>query len=240
MIPLRSPSAFDDRLPERDADVLRRVMQVDVGVALGAHRQVDQRMARELLQHVVEEADACLHVIAAGPVEIDGDGDPRFGGLAGDFCLAHGLAFQMRRAFTSATMQRPPARGASTRGQCDHAERMIMITGMHAVIYTRDAEADRAFFRDILGLQSVDAGGGWLIFAVPPSEVALHPAEANGRHELFLLCDDVKAEVGRLSAKGVTCGKVSDEGWGLLTAIKLPGGGSLGLYEPRHPNPHAR
>ena len=115
-----------------------------------------------------------------------------------------------------------------------------MIKGMHAVIYTRDAEADRAFFRNILGLQSVDAGGGWLIFAVPPSEVALHPAEANGRHELFLLCDDVKAEVGRLSAKGVTCGKVSDEGWGLLTAIKLPGGGSLGLYEPRHPNPHAR
>ena len=114
-----------------------------------------------------------------------------------------------------------------------------MITGMHAIIYTRDADADRAFFRDILGFSSVDAGGGWLIFAAPPSEVALHPAEANGRHELFLMCDDVNAEVARLGAKGVACGPVSDEGWGLLTAIKLPGGGNLGLYQPRHPIPHA-
>lgn len=109
-----------------------------------------------------------------------------------------------------------------------------MITGMHAVIYTMDAEADRAFFRDVLGFASVDAGDGWLIFAVPPAEVALHPSESNGKHELYLTCDDVNAEIARLAKKGVACGPVNDEGWGLLTAITLPGGGRLGLYEPRH------
>src|SRR5262245_37865066 len=88
-----------------------------------------------------------------------------------------------------------------------------MITGMHAVIYTRDAEADRAFFRDVLGLPAVDVGGGWLIFAAPPSEVACHPAESNGKHELYLMCDDVKAEIARLGEKGITCGSVTDEGW---------------------------
>ena len=113
-----------------------------------------------------------------------------------------------------------------------------MITGLHAVIYSRDAEADRAFFRDILGFSSIDAGGGWLIFATPPSEVAFHPAEANDRHELFLMCDDVTAEIARLAEKGVSCGPVSDEGWGLLTTITLPGGGKLGLYQPRHPLAH--
>jgi catechol 2,3-dioxygenase-like lactoylglutathione lyase family enzyme len=113
-----------------------------------------------------------------------------------------------------------------------------MITGAHVVIYTTGAEADRAFFRDALGMASVDAGGGWLIFAVPPSEVAFHPAESNGRHELYLMCDDVNAEIARLAGKGITCGPVSDEGWGLLTAIVLPGGGKLGLYQPRHPLAH--
>jgi len=115
-----------------------------------------------------------------------------------------------------------------------------MITGMHAVVHTKDAEADRAFFRDVLGFPSVDAGGGWLIFATPPSEVAMHPAEANDRHEVFLLCDDVDAEIARLKQKGVACGAVSEEGWGRLTTIGLPGGGKLGLYQPHHPNPHAR
>ena len=113
-----------------------------------------------------------------------------------------------------------------------------MITGMHAVIYSADAEADRAFFRDVLGFSSVDAGGGWLIFGAPPSELALHPAPANDRHELFLTCDDVNLEVAGLAEKGVACGRISDEGWGLLTAIHLPGGGKLGLYQPRHANPH--
>jgi catechol 2,3-dioxygenase-like lactoylglutathione lyase family enzyme len=113
-----------------------------------------------------------------------------------------------------------------------------MITGMHAILYSRDAEADRAFFRDVLGFPAVDAGGGWLIFAVPPSEVAVHPAETNGKHELYLMCDDVAEEVTRLGGKGVVCGPVSDEGWGLLTAIRLPGGSDLGLYQPRHPLAH--
>jgi catechol 2,3-dioxygenase-like lactoylglutathione lyase family enzyme len=113
-----------------------------------------------------------------------------------------------------------------------------MIIGMHAIIYSRDAEADRAFFRDLLGFGSVDVGGGWLIFALPPSEIAVHPAEDNGRHELYLMCDDIDAEVARLRARNVACSAISDEGWGLLAAIRLPGGGDLGLYEPRHALAH--
>src|SRR5215831_191979 len=118
---------------------------------------------------------------------------------------------------------------------CSTAMEMAMITGMHAVVYTRDAEADRAFFRDVLGFSSVDAGGGWLIFAAPPSELACHPAESNGKHELNLMCDDLRAEMVRLGEKGIACGPVSDEGWGLLSTVRLPGGGDLGLYEPHHP-----
>src|SRR5262245_18287490 len=115
-----------------------------------------------------------------------------------------------------------------------------MITGIHAVIFTTDAERDRAFFRDVLELPSVDAGDGWLIFALPPAELAAHPAEANS-HELYLMCDDVGATVAELSARGaVIAGPVEDERWGLLTAIRLPGGGNLGLYEPRHRSPLAR
>ena len=113
-----------------------------------------------------------------------------------------------------------------------------MITGVHAVIFSKDAEADRAFFRDVLNLESVDAGGGWLIFALPPAELAAHPAEEGGQHELYLMCDDVRATIDELTAVGVEFAKpVSDEGFGLLTSIRLPGGGELGLYEPRHPTP---
>ena len=112
-----------------------------------------------------------------------------------------------------------------------------MITGMHAIIYSRDAEADRAFFRDVLRFSSVDAGDGWLIFALPPSEIAFHPDANNGKHELYLMCDDVKAEVAALAAKNVECGPITDEGWGLLTTIRLPGGSALGLYQPRHALP---
>lgn len=111
-----------------------------------------------------------------------------------------------------------------------------MITGAHAIVFSADAEADRAFFRDVLGFDSVDAGGGWLIFALPPAELAVHPGPAE--HRLYLMCDDVAGTVEELRGRGVELVReVSDEGWGLLTAIRLPGGGELGLYEPRHPLP---
>jgi hypothetical protein len=112
--------------------------------------------------------------------------------------------------------------------------RGAMITGAHVIVYSRDADADRAFFRDVLEYPHVDAGGGWLIFKLPPGEAAVHPADAPS-YELYLMCDDVNATVEQLAAKGVSCGEVSDQGWGLLTSIRLPGGGDLGLYEPRHP-----
>jgi catechol 2,3-dioxygenase-like lactoylglutathione lyase family enzyme len=113
-----------------------------------------------------------------------------------------------------------------------------MITGVHAVIFTRDADALRAFLRDTLGFACVDAGGGWLIFALPPAELAAHPTDGDGHQELYLMCDDIETTVAELEAKGVVlAGPVTDEGFGLLTAIELPGGGRLGLYEPRHPRP---
>jgi catechol 2,3-dioxygenase-like lactoylglutathione lyase family enzyme len=110
-----------------------------------------------------------------------------------------------------------------------------MITGLHAIIYSRDADPDRAFFRDVLGFPAVDAGQGWLIFAGPPAELAFHPDAPGGKHELYLMCDDVEAEVKRLQAKGIACSPVSDEGWGLLTSLSLPSGHGFGLYQPRHP-----
>jgi catechol 2,3-dioxygenase-like lactoylglutathione lyase family enzyme len=113
-----------------------------------------------------------------------------------------------------------------------------MINGAHVVVYSADAEADRAFVRDVLGYESANAGGGWLIFALPPAELAVHPASPGGSHELFLMCDDIETTVGELEGRGVEFTKpVSDERFGLLTAIRLPGGGELGLYEPRHPSP---
>ena len=110
-----------------------------------------------------------------------------------------------------------------------------MITGVHAILFAEDAEAVRTFLRDTLELKSVDAGGGWLIFALPPAELAAHPADAHGV-ELYLMCDDLEATMTELTAKGVEFTRpVSDEGWGRLTALRVPGGGELGLYEPRHP-----
>jgi len=112
-----------------------------------------------------------------------------------------------------------------------------MINGAHVIVYSTDAEADRAFFRDVLGYPSVDAGHGWLIFKLPPAEVAVHPAEA-ASHELLLMCDDLEATIAELEAKGAEiAGPPSDQGWGRLTAVKVPGGGEVGLYEPRHPRP---
>jgi catechol 2,3-dioxygenase-like lactoylglutathione lyase family enzyme len=112
-----------------------------------------------------------------------------------------------------------------------------MINGAHVIIFSTDAEADRAFFSDTLGLANVDSGDGWLIFALPPAEVAVHPAEENDRHELYLTCDDVKAFIERMRSLGVRCEPVEEQRWGLLTRVTLPGGGKLGVYEPRHARP---
>ena len=113
-----------------------------------------------------------------------------------------------------------------------------MITGVHGIIFTSDADGVLAFFRDVLEFSSVDAGQGWLIFALPPAELAAHPAEDAGHHELYLMCDDAHATVDELKRKGVEFSRpISDEGFGLMTSIKLPGGAELGLYEPRHPIP---
>ena len=116
-----------------------------------------------------------------------------------------------------------------------------MITGAHVTVFAEDADAARAFFRDVLEFEAVDAGGGWLIFALPPAEVAMHPSEEPGaRHELYLMCDDVQATVAELSGRGVEFeGGVDDEGWGLMAHMRVPGMGTVGLYEPRHPSPVA-
>jgi len=114
-----------------------------------------------------------------------------------------------------------------------------MIIGAHSIIYTKDPEADRAFFRDVLKMPNVDVGEGWLIFGLPPSEVACHPSEKNDIHEFYLMCDDVGAFITEMKAHKIPCDPVQDEGWGILTAITLPGGGKLGVYQPRHGRPEA-
>lgn len=112
-----------------------------------------------------------------------------------------------------------------------------MINGVHAIIYSNDADADRAFFRDVLDLPNVDVGGGWLIFRLPPSELALHPADNGKPQELYLMCEDIEAFVTEVSGRGYHCGAVDDQGWGLLTSLTLPGGGTIGVYQPRHERP---
>ena len=114
-----------------------------------------------------------------------------------------------------------------------------MINGAHVMIYNRNAGADRAFLRDVLPLSHVDAGGGWLIFGLPPGEVAVHPSEATETQELYLMCKDVAAFVREMTARSLVRTPVHDEGWGLRTQLTLPGGGTLGVYEPRHPLPRA-
>ena len=109
-----------------------------------------------------------------------------------------------------------------------------MIHGAHVILYSTDADADRAFFRDVLEYPSVDAGHGWLIFALPPAELAVHPAEA-GRHELYLMCDDLGATIRDLQAKGVSTTPIAEQPWGRVTQISLPSGDTLGLYQPKHP-----
>jgi len=115
-----------------------------------------------------------------------------------------------------------------------------MINGAHIVIYTKDAEADRAFFRDVLKLSSVDAGHGWLIFAMPPLEAAFHDAEKNDQHELYFMCDDIAATLKDLKSKNVKVSDVSKQRWGKIAKFELPGGGKIGVYEPSHPSPLKR
>lgn len=115
-----------------------------------------------------------------------------------------------------------------------------LVTGAHAVVYSRDADADRAFLRDVFQFPSADAGGGWLIFALPPSELAVHPADANDRHELYLMTPNMAAFVESMAASGVECAPPKALGWGVLTSITLPGGGRIGVYEPRHAQPERR
>jgi len=113
-----------------------------------------------------------------------------------------------------------------------------VINGVHAVVFSREADKVRAFFADVLGLAAVDAGGGWLIFALPPAELAVHPTDGDGQHELYLMCDDIHATLAELRSKGVEVAReVSDQRWGLMAAIRLPDGSEFGIYEPRHPSP---
>ena len=114
-----------------------------------------------------------------------------------------------------------------------------MITGAHTILYSNAPEEIRALFRDVLEFPAVDAGGGWLIFAMPPAELAVHPTDGPDKHEFYLMCDDIEATIAELNGKGVSCAEVSDQRWGLLTSITLPGGSQLGLYQPRHPIPAA-
>jgi hypothetical protein len=116
---------------------------------------------------------------------------------------------------------------------------MARIVGAHSILYSTRPDADRAFLRDVIGLTHLDVGGGWLIFGLPPSEVAVHPGEKNDVHEFYLMCDDVESFVAGMEKKSVACSPVRNLGWGMLTTVTLPGGGSLGVYQPRHGRPKA-
>jgi hypothetical protein len=112
-----------------------------------------------------------------------------------------------------------------------------MLRGAHVIVYSKDSDADRAFFRDVLELPSVDAGHGWLIFALPPAEVAVHPTSETGSHELYLMCDDVHGFIAEMQSKKVPCTAIDEQRWGSITYVTLPGGGKVGVYQPKHPSP---
>ncbi len=114
-----------------------------------------------------------------------------------------------------------------------------MLIGAHSIIYSRNPDADRAFLRDVLNLANVDVGGGWLIFGLPPAEVAVHPSNENDVHEFYLMSDDVEAFIAEMKTHKIACGPVQSQPWGLLTQVSLPGGGQLGVYQPRHARPKA-
>ncbi len=113
-----------------------------------------------------------------------------------------------------------------------------MISGVHAIVYSTNAEADRRFFSNVLKFPHVDAGDGWLIFALPPAELAVHPAAENGTHELYLMCDDLKATIKELQQMKIKCSAIAEQEWGTIVQVTLPGGGELGLYQPKHPLAH--
>jgi hypothetical protein len=115
----------------------------------------------------------------------------------------------------------------------------VMITGAHSIIYSTNPDADRAFLRDVLRFPNVDVGGGWLIFGLPPAELAVHPSDKNDVHEFYLMCDDIEALVADMKKRNIPSSPVQNLGWGLLTQITLPGGGKLGIYQPRHARPEA-
>lgn len=114
-----------------------------------------------------------------------------------------------------------------------------MINGAHAIIYSKNADADRAFLRDVLGLPHVDVGHGWLIFGLPPAEIAVHPDEENGAHELYFMCEDIEKFVAEMQRRGIACSGINAMGWGMLSQITLPGGGQIGVYQPRHARPES-
>ena len=117
------------------------------------------------------------------------------------------------------------------------SEESVMIIGGHSILFSTNPEADRAFLRDVIGLTHADAGGGWLIFGLPPAELAVHPSDKNDVHQFYLMCDDVAAFIAEMAGRNLRCGPVQDLRWGLLTDVPLPGGGKLGVYQPRHPRP---
>ena len=112
-----------------------------------------------------------------------------------------------------------------------------MITGCHFIIYSKNPEKDRDFFKKVLKFPHVDVGDGWLIFGLPPSEVAVHPSEKNNIQELYLMCDDIKKTITQMKKHKVQCGRITDQPWGLLTDLKLPGGGKIKIYQPFHDRP---
>src|SRR5260370_1051537 len=114
-----------------------------------------------------------------------------------------------------------------------------MSIGGHSILYSKRPEGDRAFLRDVLGLPSVDAGDGWLIFGLPPAEVAVHPSDENDLHEFYLMSDDIEALIAAMHERGIPCSPALNRGWGLLAQVTLPGGGKLGIYQPRHARPKA-
>jgi hypothetical protein len=112
-----------------------------------------------------------------------------------------------------------------------------MFTGAHCIIYSTKPEEDRKFMRDVLKFPNVDAGGGWLIFGLPPAEVAIHPSKKNNVHEFYLMCDDIDEEINHMKSLKIKCSKVQRQPWGLMTKLRLPGGGSLCIYQPLHMRP---